>query len=285
MAKVARRLAIVALAALALGSELAYPLYTVFTPLHKLQFPYRFLFLATILAGIAFVIQLNEGAWLRWSRAVRTAAILLFAAYFGQLAILEWKIVSGGKRLPDRGTVMAGRFGQPEYLPAVHGPGWKRYADSGKLSGECQRLKIECSAPRQRTHDMSVVITTAQAVRVRLPMFAFPAWQARVNGQAQPYSVDKDTGMFQVDLPPGRHVVVLNWVRLPAEHTGFWISGVALCLLIGTFLIGRRRGRKDPVAPSGSSTTAPLSRAKPDRHLSPVDAAMIGRSEQPLRKG
>jgi hypothetical protein len=240
MAITARRLAIVALAAAALGSELAYPLYAVFTPLHKLQFPYRFLFLGSLLASVAFVIQLNEGAWSRWSKTVRTVAVLLFMIYFGQLAILEWKLLSGGTRLPDREEVMTGRFGQPEYLPAVARPAWKHYADRGKLEGECRRLEIECREVRHRTHDFSVTITTTKRISVRLPMFAFPAWQATVDSQVHAYAVDEGTGMIQMDLPAGRHLVALRWVPLPAETVGKWISAAAFCLLLGVLLVGRR---------------------------------------------
>lgn len=248
MTTMARRLAIVALAAAALGSELAYPLYAVFSPLHKLQFPYRFLFLATLLASIALMIQLNEGAWSRWNKTARLATVVLFAAYFGQLAILEWKLISGGKRLPDRAEVMRGRFGQPEYLPAVQGPEWKRYVDSGMLEGECQRMAIVCSELRHRTHELSVMVATHKAVQIRLPMFAFPAWQASVDGKAQPYAVDKGTGLFQVNLPRGRHLVALRWVPLPAENTGYWISGVSLCLLAAVLLIDCGLRRPDQVA-------------------------------------
>jgi len=56
----ARRLGIVTLCALVLGTELAYPLYAYLGPMQKLQFPYRFMFLASILASIALAIQLNE---------------------------------------------------------------------------------------------------------------------------------------------------------------------------------------------------------------------------------
>lgn len=240
MTTIARRLAIVALVAAVLGSELAYPLYAVFTPLHKLQFPYRFLFLGSLLASIAFVIQLNEGAWSRWSKTARTLAVWLFTVYFGQLAVLEWKLVSGGTRLPDRAEVMTGRFGQPEYLPAGARPAWKDYADRGKLAGECRRLVIACSELRHRTHDLSVVIETTQSVRMRLPMFAFPAWQASVNGLVQPYAVDQETGMILMNLPAGRHLVALHWVPLPAETAGKWISAAAFCLLLGVLLVGRR---------------------------------------------
>jgi len=237
----ARKLAVVALIALALGTELAYPLYVVLTPLHKLQFPYRFLFLAALLAAMALALRVHEGAWARWSKPVRALALLLVLAYFGQLAVLQLKLIKDGRDIPDRASVMAGRFGQPEYVPAVRGPAWTRYLDDGKLEGECRRLGLACSALRQRSHDLSVVIETPRAASVRLPLFAFPAWEASVDGQAQPRAFDPASGLLQVNLAPGRHVVTVRWARLPAEVAGLWVSAAALLVWLGLLAVGRRR--------------------------------------------
>lgn len=250
---VVRRLAIVALAALALSTELAYPLYEYFTPLHKLQFPYRFIFLATVIATIALAMHLNEGAWSCWSKPVRAIAIVLFAAYAGQLALLQWKLIKEGVVLADMPTIMAASTGQPEYIPAVRGPDWERYVQDGKLDGECRSLGIACAELQQRTHTMSVVIETPKSVNVSLPIFAFPAWRPDVDGRPQPLLVDKSTGLIQVNLPPGRHTVSLQWVRLPSEITGMWISAVSLCLLAGILLVGRRMRHASPADETRSS--------------------------------
>jgi hypothetical protein len=249
----ARRLAMVSLAALALSTELAFPLYTILPPLQSLQFPYRFIFLAIILANIALAIHLNEGAWSRWGKLARTAAALVIAAQCAQAAFLQWNLVRAGERLPERASFMSGRFGQPEYHPAVRGPHWQAYAADGKLAGECRRLAIRCAAIEQRTHDFSVVIDTQRAINVRLPVFAYPGWRVSVDGQVQANLVaDKETGLILVSLPQGRHVVALTWSGTPADITGLWISGGALCILLGALAISslrqRRAGRQSKVA-------------------------------------
>lgn len=239
------RLAVGALAALALGSELAYPLYALLGPMQTLQFPFRFLPLAAILAGIAFVLHLCEGGWRDAARPMRILAVLLALGYAAQSLYVEWDVYRYGKPLPSRDKYMAGRFGQPEYLVAAHGPDWEAYIKNGKLAGECARLQISCDEPAPRlTHAYSAVIDTPRAVTLRLPMFAFPAWGLSVDGAPQALRPDPDTGLVLVDLAPGRHAVGLRWVDLPAERTGRVITLIALIALAALLFLQRRAARR-----------------------------------------
>lgn len=227
----AQRIAIIALAAVAFGTELAYPLYASLASMQKLQFPYRFVFLASILGSVALVIHLCEGAWARWGRVTRAVVVLLVLAQFGQLAIMERNLYRDGERLLDRAHFMHGLFGQPEYMPAVGGPHWEQYVADGKLDGECRRLDIHCEQTSQHTHAESFTIDTPRAVAVRLPLFAYPAWRLTVDGQPQALAADPDTGTVVAQLTPGRHAVALAWAGLPAEKTGRNVTFVALALL------------------------------------------------------
>ena len=240
----ARRLGWVAIAALVLGSELAYPLYALLSPMQKLQFPYRFVFVALLLANIALVIQLNEGAWKRWRLPVRMIALGLVLAQGAIMAHLQRDLVKRGEELPARSAFMEGRFGQPEYIPAVRGPGWKQYLETHKFVGECTRLGIGCSEMVQRTHDFSARIVTSAPVEVRLPLLAFLAWSVAVDGVPVALVADSATGLVLVKLEPGAHRVTTTWSRMPAEVTGLWISGIALMVLLGGLLAGRRRAGK-----------------------------------------
>lgn len=238
----ARRLAIVALVALAFGSELAYPLYAGLGALQKLQFPYRFMFLATLLGSIAFVIHLHDGAWARWNRAVKCLAVLLMGLYLAQTGILGWKLVKYGEPLPQAAKFMSGRFGQPEYLPAVHGPHWEDYIAKGKLTGECLRLGIRCNVVSAPGQALSVVVNADRDANVRLPVFAFPAWRVNVDGIGQAYAADTDTGLMLAKLPSGQHTVTLTWSRLPSEIAGLWISTGVLCILLGSVVFSWSAG-------------------------------------------
>lgn len=244
----ARRMAIIALAAIAFGSELAYPLYALLGPMQKIQFPYRFIFLACLLGNIAFVVFISEGAWGRWGRWMRAAALVLVAAQCAQAGFIQWGLHRGGERLPTEERFMEGNFGQPEYVPAVAGPGWKTYAEDGALPAECARLGLGCDAIRHRTHDFSVAVTAPVATSLRLPVFAFPAWRVSVDGVTQANQPDPATGLILAAVPAGRHVVTLAWTRLPAEIAGLWISALALLVLLGLIARARLRRGRAPVA-------------------------------------
>lgn len=240
-ARNARRLAIVALCALALGTELAYPLYALLSPMQKLQFPYRFMFLASMLGSVALMLHLNEGAWRRWSKTVRAVAVALIALQCAQAALLQFKIVRNGERMATHEKYFSGRFGQPEYLLAVRGPGFIDYAKGGALDADCARLRIACRDVVRSSHAFAATIDTPRAISLRLPVFAFPAWQASVDGQPRAYRADKDTGVITLDLAPGVHAVQLHFGRLPAETTGYWISAAALLILLVLAVFARRR--------------------------------------------
>ena len=239
----ARKLAIVALAAMLLASELAYPLYALLEPMRKIQFPYRYIFLALLLANIGLVIELNEGAWRRWNTPLRTLAVLLVAAQCAMSLQLQLGIVRGSKPIPEPASFMQGRFGQPEYIPAVRGPDWKAYLADGKLAGECARLQIRCSATSRQTHAQTYVIETARPVAVRLPLLAFPAWAMTVDGAPRPLVADPATGLALAQLSSGRHTVALRWDGLPAEAAGRWVSALACLAWLAWIVAARRRAR------------------------------------------
>lgn len=241
MQVLARRLSLVALAALLLSTELAYPLYAYLKQLRMLQYPYRFVFIAAVLANLALAIHIAEGAWKRWGRTARITAVLLVLVQCALSGFLQLGLYRTGVQLPASSTFMVGRFGQPEYLPAVRGPHWTQWVADGKLDGECRRLAIHCDAPVKRTHALSVAIDTPRAVDVRLPVFAFPAWSLTVDGQPQVLVADADTGLPLVRLGPGRHLVALRWTGTPADATGRAISLGALAVLLILFAVEYRR--------------------------------------------
>lgn len=255
----ARRIGIVAACALLLGSELAYPLYALLSPMQKLQFPYRFMFLASLLASIALAMQLSEGAWQRWSKVTRIAAVLLILAQCGQAAVLQLKIVKDGERMLTHEQYFSGRFGQPEYLLGARGPQWKDYAENGSLARDCERLGLSCSGVEKRSHAFAVTVDAPRAVSLRLPLFGFPAWQATLDGKAHDWRLDPETGVILIDLPAGRHDVALRFARLPSEVAGLWISAGALLVLLVLVLLARRRTRD--LAPAPRAACAELQKA------------------------
>ncbi|KGF81233.1 hypothetical protein IA69_14400 [Massilia sp. JS1662] len=261
------RLAVFGLTAIALGSELAYPLYALLSPLQKLQFPYRFMFIGAVLGSIGIAIQFTQGMWSHWNNALRALVLALVAVYGAQALYLQWSI-HGGEGLPARGEYMQGRFGQPEYVPAVARPQWKTYLETGKLDGECRRLGLTCDVVMQRTNALKVVMTAPHQVAVRMPLFAFPAWRASVDGQTQSRLVDEQTGLALVHVGPGRHVVAMEWDGLPADTLGRNISLASVIVLLLVMGIARLRRRRQTATSSAAT-------AKPDELGTPEPDVLV----------
>lgn len=230
--RLARCIGIMSLVLFAFSTELTAPLYELLSPLRKVQFPYRFVFLAGILANIALAIKLSEGYWQRCGKLIRTAILGLIAIQFALTGYMQLNLHRNGERLPDRASFMSGRFGAPEYHPAVRGEHWRSYVEQGKLAGECRKLAIQCTSVRQRSHDFDATISTDKSVFVRLPIFAYPAWSVNIDGVDHPLEIDRPTGLVSVSLTPGTHRVSITWAPPPAEVTGVRLTWCALVVLL-----------------------------------------------------
>ncbi len=221
-------------ASLFIASELSYPLWVVETPLRKVQFPHRFLYITAITAPVVCLICLREaldGArsrlWVWAGAAPLVAGLALTAALAMKMILVD------GKALELERDNLRGYAGLAEYRLDTLGPQWRDYTDRGGFAVECERLGMDCLERQAEGRTRSWLLTTTQAVEPRLPVFYFPAWSLSVNGNAVATRPDPATGLLLVRLPPGQHQVNLTWAGLPQERIGLWISLLTLALLLG----------------------------------------------------
>jgi hypothetical protein len=257
----AYRLAVTGAIALALGSELAYPLYTYIGAMEKVQFPYRFLPMGALLTSSALVLHLVQGGWRTMEKRLRIMTVLVMGAHLGLAVGLQWNLHGYSKPMPKLERYMGGRHGQNEYLLTVRGPHWKDYIANGKLAGECKRMAIVCTEePVRHTHAFTTTIDTPHPVTLRLPIFAYPAWGVYVDDVAQPLVPDPDTGLVAVAVPAGHHVARLTWIGLPIEKRGTAVTFGALAFLAAILGLQwrkvRRRSSSQDFESTASSVTA-----------------------------
>lgn len=246
----ARRLALVSFAALLLSSELSYPLFALVPPLQKLQWAYRFVPLAMALAILAFSTVALRSPARRPAPWLRLACIGLIAAHCLLAVAMQYKVYRSGESLRSIDSAMKGDFGQPEYLVAGRGPDWMRYVKDGQLAAECSKLGVECTNVSKRTHGMTLSVVAPAALAIRMPLFAFPAWQVSVDGIVQPLGADRATGLISVPLTAGKHEIRIAWIGLAVQPVGNMLSWVALALL-GLLLLAAAR-----TAPRGAASAA-----------------------------
>jgi hypothetical protein len=219
-------------ASLLLASELSYPLWLIDTPLRMVQYPHRFIYVTSATGLVANLLALWDlqrmgHPWLR-----KLALALPLALGFAVTGLLSAKMLFiDGKPHHLSVDETTPYLGQAEYRLAGQGKHWEDYYRAGGLAAECREKMLACRAVEASSRLQTWNVSGAQPARLRLPLFAFPAWQVTVDGAAVPIAVDRATGLISVNLPAGTHHVAAFWKRLGVERAGLVITGLALLAL------------------------------------------------------
>jgi hypothetical protein len=87
-------------------------------------------------------------------------------------------------------------------------------------------------------------------------LLKFPAWRVTIDGNATQTSAADDTGQLLVQVPAGRHAVVVEFARTPDRALGGAISIVFVLGVGGWWFANERRRRRDLGVASDASTTS-----------------------------
>ncbi len=226
------RLVAVAGLALLLASELAYPAYASLGFLANVQWPYRFLTVASLAALLALAFAMaphwlpgrRRGLFVAWASAAALSVLLA--------AGLLVKQYREGTETGMSAATLAGLFGQPGALPAGVGPDWRDYLRDGGLATECRRAGWQCSQGHNGAQEADFQLTGSTPARLRLPRFDFPSWRVELDGHPVVAQRDLATGLIAIELLPGNHRVAVRWSPLWQERLGLPVSFVALLALL-----------------------------------------------------
>jgi hypothetical protein len=234
------KLLLIALTALFFASEASYPLWALFDSLSLLQRPFRFLPLATIatvLAAGLLVPSIPQSL----RRLVIISAALIFVA--PMIALQAWNPTFlrsyDGVHLDIGPHRLTEEFYLPEYSVTDTAAGWIAYLRQGGFEAEASRLDITVRRSSDSSLDRRWIVEATESVGVRFPLYAFPAWQVKVNDVNQQGIADPDTGLLTILLSPGRSEIVVRWVRLPSERIGLGMSVLGLLILLVLYFRSR----------------------------------------------
>jgi hypothetical protein len=114
-------------------------------------------------------------------------------------------------------------------------PDWS--ADQGTCDATYPRVDEGQGASPEH---MRLVATTAHSGSLVLRLRRYPAWRVRVNGiDTQPVAARQD-GLMAVPVPKGHVDLAIDWTTTPDVLIGRLISGLALVLVTGLWLLDYR---------------------------------------------
>jgi hypothetical protein len=234
---------LLAVAGLLLSTELIYPMLQHMPLLNKIDEPYRFFYLTALAAPIAAGLACRHSwsfANSGWPASIgKTGAVALMVAAPAFTAVLGVDLARNGASHLDART--DNRFGL--YQPAAKGRSeeWRAYLDAGSFAGECERARMTCTVLHESSERWKWRISVAESALVRLPIFAFPFWEARIDGRPIHLGVEERSGLLAADLPSGQHEFEVYRVWLREEKLGFWMSAVAIVLSLAVIAVRASR--------------------------------------------
>jgi hypothetical protein len=194
--------------------------------LHPFQFPWRMLMVPALGASLCVGgLALIGERWPPWARGALAAAVLaaLVASYARFVVPLPPPRPIEPRVTPEALQRWIGAH--PVWLPRGVRPdglpGPRLVAVAG--TGDVQLV-------RDATHLLLARSRAATPIAVRFRIFAFPDWQAFVDGVRVPTRADRATGGILLALPAGEHEIQLQFAMTPIRRTAAVVSLVTVVL-------------------------------------------------------
>ena len=252
---------------LLMSTTISLPVWLVLEPLQRLQFPWRFMSIATCALAPFLVLALDGSSAVPASRGRRSLVRRLFSLpTLVAVTVLYSLVIIGYRYLiadEDPHVVAAAEnnlkwhVDAKEYTPpCVHDP-------VHRLTPEFERTvpvhharteggqEVPVEEFRLLGEGRDLLLMTEpldQPVNVAIHRYYYPLWQARADGEAIATRCSSPTGPLELRLPPGTSRVEITMVPSRWERFGGWISLASVLLVLALALIRwRRPSRQAPL--------------------------------------
>lgn len=88
-----------------------------------------------------------------------------------------------------------------------------------------------------------VEIQALEQITLRIRTFYFPGWKAYVDGTQKEIKTEEDVGAMLIEIPKGRHELVLRFEDTPVRYYAKLLSLVSLVIVVVLVLFSKRKKR------------------------------------------
>jgi hypothetical protein len=234
-------------------TPLSRPIWERVPLLPLVQFPWRFLSLQALAVGLltAELPRIGRPAlWLAGALAAALALTSMVGLRPNSVALTTADVTAERLQLYEWFSGNVGTTIRYEYLPRAVVP--RPYTSPAVMTGRpmvARFLTGEGSAHqtvgRTGRQEWEVDVSSGVAA-VTFPTLYWPGWRARVDGQPVSLWPAESLGTITLDLPAGRHTVLLILGRTPLRLAAEWVSllGLLVCLALGLDGLSRQMLRR-----------------------------------------
>ncbi|MDT8305959.1 MAG: hypothetical protein RRC07_08495, partial [Anaerolineae bacterium] len=244
------------LAYVSLTTAASAPVWATVPLLEFVQFPWRLLGPAAIALAMVLAAAVDVVASVVAKKRARSRSLIAgVAIILLVLSALFWfdPRYCGGLENPqiedlagyEEATGTIGTTAKGEYLPRTverypppEGQAPARFA-AATLPPGVELLETTDSLLRARA-----VVEAAEPVQLTANLFAYPGWQATVDGELVAITPEAAYGRVTLPLPAGRHEVALRFRETPLRLGADIVSGAALLFVAALLARARRKERE-----------------------------------------
>lgn len=218
--------------------------------LHLIVYPFRFLFLATLVGSIC-------AGWMVRKSLILSIVMIVLAILAGRPfthPAIDY-MPYDDSYFHQVNTILYAPGTQKNMATLEFLPVWadkdfllsqeKKYVESGKLPEKFEFTSGQGKVTQSQFNQDSILakIEVNQNARISLETFYFPNWKASLDGQSIPVTYDK-YGRIEIKIPSGVHNMLLHFTLLPIEKLAWIISITASIIVLSQFLWNNKRNEK-----------------------------------------
>jgi hypothetical protein len=203
--------------------------------LAKLQFPWRWLLIATVVGPVLFVAPISCLSGGRFTRGV-IYLTTLFVLALGLFSLTQNALLSSSLTEERFTAQIAGMYDLEGC--SCWWPVWAK-AEAFNITEKVSAASRKVSVEEWKAEARSVIIEPGAPTKVRLATFFHPYWSATVNGDVSKVMYD-DTGAINIEVPSEtarielkfREPLFLTLTKVAAVLTWLMLTGIYLAEIV-----------------------------------------------------
>jgi len=168
------------------------------------------------------------------------------------LSLISFVTISQSRVIPDTSI---SKFLHPEQIknlmdpPMEYAPIWA--GNIKKIMSEAKNEKVSVISGTALTDIVEwksekrvININASTSSLIRIATFYYPGWEAYIDNMRTEIKTEKGVGAMLIDIPEGRHIVVLKFEDTPLRYYAKIISLISFCIVVLLALFIRKTTQK-----------------------------------------
>jgi hypothetical protein len=207
--------------------------------LSYLQFPWRFVIIATFVFSLAggALAKVFEG---KKQTIILTLSILFLSVFFysGYFRPSAWKDITDADKFSGESWTRQQTISIFDYLPiyAKHPPAFASPGTPVFIEGKGE---VVGGAIKSNSQEWNIKVVS-DAAKIEIPTYYFPVWRVYVNGNETEIDYANDLGLIRIDVTGGDHQIKAKLTDTPLRKAANIATLVGL-IFIPVYFVFRKR--------------------------------------------